>query len=60
MYENIKTLKHGNIQIYMKKNTNMKNVEEYIKIFKITNWNYGRVYEKQKVWKYIQCVKKGI
>ena len=31
MYENIKLYKYGNIQMYMQKNINVKNVKEYEK-----------------------------
>ena len=40
MYENIKIYKYGNIQIYMQKNKNVKNVKEYVKKVNIYIKNY--------------------
>ena len=39
-YENLKIYKYGNIQIYMQKNINMKNVKECVKKVNIYMKNY--------------------
>ena len=40
MYGNMKIYKHGNIQIYMLKNINVKNVNECVKKLNIYMKNY--------------------
>ena len=40
MYENIKRQKHTNMQIYMQKNINVKNVKGYVKKLNIYIYIY--------------------